>query len=598
VALSVLSSLVSCERASPDLESELADKGSLLLQNYAHVANRARLTLEEEPEHLPLCDPLVVDESCQRVNGIAEGDSPGSVTWALLTDMLSASSLEAAREAMALPLDEPAVDCMELCTATLQYVRSTGGVLPPFSNVACRTVHGNTTCDVEVDPVVLAQRLGSIEDMELPDQGPLTIVEDEMAGGSESDGRAFLYQEVVGHTSRSAFPAALLQRGMGVAGNATLHGEALAYTVWEAVERIANLFCVYPSSGKDVNVFVSSEPVLLQEGTTSADATVSYRASEAKAWLATVVRNVNGNREAAAQREWFGGAGGISEGEVRRSIVRTFNFIEREFARGFYFVTSADNAPSGTCNQGNVAYVWRNVAVDPNAIYEENGGPLCSSGDDPRRQNCGKGRDGRYYVYLCNRYLSQPADFQVSVLVHEAAHHAGPNDVFLTSQKDQMRKASQRNQLMNAANYQWFADTVTDGGKSLAARPGPQPPRRRAPRPAPPAGGDSDPNCAYYASIGYCSDDRIRRICAQSCGGGSPSPPPAPRPAPPAGGDGDPNCAYYASIGYCSEDRIRRLCSQSCCQDGDPNCAYYASIGYCSGDRINKLCAKSCGACR
>merc|ERR1712018_1123010 len=39
-------------------------------------------------------DPLIVEDSCRLLNGIDNGSSPASVTWALL-HMLSASSLEA-----------------------------------------------------------------------------------------------------------------------------------------------------------------------------------------------------------------------------------------------------------------------------------------------------------------------------------------------------------------------------------------------------------------------------------------------------------------------------------------------------------------------
>lgn len=541
VAVAFLPSLLSCERASPNLDSELPSKGSALLQRNAHVNSQALLALEEQLEHLPLCDPLIVDESCRQVNGIAKGASPASVTWALLADMLSASSLEAAREAMALPLDKPAVGCMELCTAVVDYVRSTGGVLPPFSNVACRTVHGNTTCDVEADPGVLSRKFGSVGDMELADHGPLTAVKDETGLGSESDGRAFLYQEVVGHTSRSALPAALLQRGMGAAGNATLGGEVLTYSVWEAVERIANLFCVYPSSGTDVDVFISSGPVLLQEGTTSADATVAYRASEAKAWLAVILRNVNGNQEAAAQRQWFGGTGSMNAGEVRQRILRTFNFINREFAQGFYFIIPADNAKQSACPQGAVAYVWRAGYEDPTG-YEETIYPRCSSSDNPRTNNCALDQNDKYYVYLCNSFFSQPEDYQVGVLIHEAAHHAGPNDV--TYNRDQMQKESQFNQLMNAANYQWFAQTVADGACS-----------------------DLDGNCRYYTS--YCNTDNIKAKCKKTCGlCGSGS-----------GGEGGGS-------------------SSQPCADTYGYCTWYKDNNKCGMPSVLAQCKRTCGACR
>jgi len=466
-----------------------------------------------------------VDESCQQVNGIAEGASPTSVTWALLADMLSASSLEEARDAMALPSDA-AVGCMELCNAAVQYVRSTGGVLPPSSNVACRTVHGNTTCDVEADPGVLARKFGSIADMELPDHGPLTAVTDETDAGSESGGRAFLYQEVAGHTSRGALSAALLQRGRGDAGNATPSGEVLTYSVWEAVERIANLFCVYPSTGKDVDVFEPSEPVLLEVGTTSADATVAYRASEARAWLATILRNVNGNQEAAAQRQWFGGAGNMNAEQVRQRILRTFNFINREFAQGFYFVIPADNAKSSVCNQGAVAYVWK---YQQGTGYRETTGPRCSSRDNPRTKTCALDEYGKYYVYLCNAFLSSPQDYQVGVLIHEAAHHSGPTDV--TYDQNQMQRESQSRQLGNAANYQYFAQTVAKGACS-----------------------DTDGNCRHYTS--YCNTDNIKAVCKKTCGlcgGGS-------------GGCADTygSCQWYRDNNYCGTASVLAQCKRTC----------------------------------
>jgi len=574
VAVAFLASLFSCERTGPNLESELPSQGSTLLQRNANVRTGASLTLEEEEvEHLPLCDPLIVDESCQQVNGIAEGASPSSVTWALLADVLSTSSLEEAREAMALPSDA-AVGCMELCKAAVRYVRSSGGVLPPSSNVACRTVHGNTTCDVEADPGVLARKFGSIADMELPDHGPLTAVTDETDAGSESGGRAFLYQEVAGHTSRGAL-SALLQRGRGDAGNATPSGEVLAYSVWEAVERIANLFCVYPSTGKDVDVFEPSEPVLLQAGTTSADATVAYRASEARAWLATILRNVNGNQEAAAQRQWFGGAGNMNAEQVRQYILRTFNFINREFAQGFYFVIPADNAKSSVCNQGAVAYVWK---YQVGTGYRETTGPRCSSRDNPRTKNCALDEYGKYYVYLCNAFLSSPQDYQVGVLIHEAAHHAGPTDI--TYDQNQMQRESQSRQLENAANYQYFAQTVAEGGCS-----------------------DTDGNCRYYTS--YCDQQNIKDVCKQTCGlcnsGGGGG----------GGGGGtcsdeDGNCRFYTS--YCNTDNIKAVCKKTCglcgsggsggCADTYGSCQWYRDNNYCGTANVLAQCKRTCGACR
>jgi len=352
----------------------------------------------------------------------------------------------------------------------------------------------------------------------------LTAVTDDTDAVSESGGRAFLYQDSAGHTSRGALSAALLQRGMGIEGNATPSGEVLTYSVWEAVERIANLFCVYPSTGKDVDVFVPSEPALLQVGTTSADARVAYLASEARAWLAIVLRNVNGNQEAAAQRQWFGGPGNWNTEQVRQHILRTFNFINREFAQGFYFIIPADNAQQSVCNQGAVAYVWK---YQMETLYYETTGPRCSSRDNPRTKRCALDEYGKYYVYLCNSFLSSPEDYQVGVLIHEAAHHAGPTDV--TYDQSQMQRESLSRQLNNAANFQYFAQTVAEGTCS-----------------------DQDGNCRHYTP--WCNEQRIRDLCQQTCG------------ACESGGCADTYeyCQWYRENNYCSTASVLAQCRRTC----------------------------------
>merc|ERR1712066_273162 len=110
-------------------------------------------------------------------------------------------------------------------------------------------------------------------------------------------------------------------------------------------------------------------------------------------------------------------------------------------------------------------------------------GPRCNSGTDASTTNCGLDQNGKYYVYLCSVWMQQSEDYQVGVLVHEAAHHAGPNDV--TGHISQMQSNSQQNQLMNAANYENFAKSVVSGGCE-----------------------DEDGNCHHYAS--YCNTENIK----------------------------------------------------------------------------------------
>merc|ERR1740129_526333 len=264
---------------------------------------------------------------------------------------------------------------------------------------------------------------------------------------------------------------------------------------------------------------------------TSADATVSYRASEARAWLGTILRNVNGNQEAAAQRQWFGGAGNLNAEQVRQYILRTFNFINREFAQGFYFVIPADSAKSSVCNQGAVAYVWK---YQVGTGYRETTGPRCSSRDNPRTKNCALDEYGKYYVYLCNSFLSSPEDYQVGVLIHEAAHHSGPTDV--TYDRNQMQRESQSRQLDNAANYQYFGQTVAQG-----------------------ACADKDVHCRNHYSI-YCNEAKFKDLCPQTCG----------------------------------------LCGTggSSCADTYFDCRYYQENGFCNTESVFAQCKRSCGGCR
>jgi len=261
--------------------------------------------------------------------------------------------------------------------------------------------------------------------------------------------------------------------------------------------------------------------------------------------------------------------------QVRQRILQTFNFINREFAQGFYFTIPADNAKQSACPQGAAAYVWR-ASARPTTGYQETNAPQCRSSDNPRTKNCAVDQYGKYYVYLCNSFSQQSEDYQIGCLIHEAAHHAGPNDV--TYNKDQMQRESQQKQLMNAASYQHFAQTVAQGGCS-----------------------DQDSNCGHYAS--YCNQENIKTKCKRTCGlcgssGGS-------------GGssgcaDEDGNCRHYTS--YCNTANIKAKCKRTCglcgsgnsgaCADTYGSCAWYRDNGHCGQSNVKAQCKKTCGACR
>merc|ERR1712176_566817 len=268
--------------------------------------------------------------------------------------------------------------------------------------------------------------------------------------------------------------------------------------------------------------------------------------------------------------QWFGGRGNKNTEQVRREILRTFNFVNREFAQGFYFIVPADNTIDSPCNRGIAAYVWKAKTSRPATGYVETTAPRCSSRDNPRTKQCALDQNGKYYVYLCSAFLSQPEDYQVGVLIHEAAHHAGPTDV--TYKKDQMRRESQFNQLMNAANYQYFAQQVTD--EECA---------------------DKDGNCGNYQR--WCDQARIKSLCKKTCGGCS------------SCADEDGNCRHYTQ--WCNTDRIKGLCKKTCgvcgsgggpppCTDtyGTANCQYYKENNWYKTANVLAQCKRTCGACR
>merc|ERR1719401_207413 len=216
-----------------------------------------------------------------------------------------------------------------------------------------------------------------------------------------------------------------------------------------------------------------------------------------------------------------------------------------------------------------------------------------------------------------------------------------------------MKRNGQADQLNNAANYQYFAEEISQSTQLAEPRTvcadsygscqyykdngycrdpndnigkqcrktcgfcssGPSPPAPPAPAPVPSSCSDIDGACAYYKNQGYCSSsDHIRKNCRKTCGVcfSSPAPPPpmpappsVPAPAPSSCSDIDGACEYYKNHGYCSSsDHIRTHCKKTCgvcgsaaCVDKDGSCAYYRSQGYCSTDHIKEHCAKTCGVC-
>jgi len=113
-------------------------------------------------------------------------------------------------------------------------------------------------------------------------------------------------------------------------------------------------------------------------------------------------------------------------------------------------------------------------------------------------------------------------------------------------------------------------------------------------------------NCAYWAGLGDCENDRewMETYCKKTCGvceGQTDC----------VDQDDPDNCAYWADNGDCENDReyMETYCQKTCgvcggssnCvdQDDPDNCAYWADNGDCENDReyMETYCQKTCGVC-
>lgn len=342
---------------------------------------------------------------------------------------------------------------------------------------------------------------------------------------------------------------------------------------------------------------------------------------------------------------------------VRARVMRTMNFVQRELVDGMHFVFPADRAVFTICGADTdvVAYVWKGGDT-VNVGYAETTNPVCQSTDDPFAKRCGLDEEGRYYMYLCQKWYDGVGDnFQIATFVHEASHHAGPGDVKYKPQE--IVRMNQADQLNNAASYHNFAQDLaqsvwgckdmevvtgtgyTCGNGQLCSCPsmaglcnnGDDIGRKVRQQcattcglcQAPPPCEDADGNCEYYRQQNYCHrSENVRTHCRRSCGicsGGeevpapptqAPTPAPTELPATPAPTelpaecvDTDGNCEFYKNKGYCETSvNVQKSCTKSCalcCEDEDGNCAYYKKEGYCtSSPNVQRLCKKSCGLCR
>jgi len=503
VSLALVVSSSMAERSAPGGSCGVASD-TLLLQRGARVHTEVRpggreelteapsgeesVDIQWDPSEgrrLPLCHRRIVEQTCRKFHGVPM-DAPvdaslARVSASTLRDQLSASEevMASLWSALSLPDDADDVECKQLCHSVVQYITENGGHLPPSTDVACYSVDGVTACDADADPFTLTRALAAVADEPLPDAGARVPEYDSVSVGTDgSKGGAQLVQMATSVSSEKSREGIGGLRRQVVrrfsasdadAGEATRRPAAAAsssdstcpYTLWELVERVASLFRMHPSDGRDLKISLPGASLLQNSWENRAPAEVKRRIAMtnalARAWVSTVVGEMQGQRAGEFRSKWFGGNGTPSENRTRTRVLRTMNFIDQVLLDRVRYVYPADEAQRTSCQGSVVAYVWRFQTRETG--YVETRGPVCRESQDPFNEICAMDPEGKYFVYLCKRWYELGGEnSQISTLVHEAAHHSGPDDV--TYDRGEMRRNERAQQLDNAANYQYFAQDV------------------------------------------------------------------------------------------------------------------------------------------
>jgi len=522
IASSSLETVLLQQSARMRSADEMVADGQMLRERSSEDESASIEWSPSKGRHLPLCHERIVRQACRRMNGAPEGSSPSNISYSLLQDQLSADSdsMEKMWRALELPAGQAAVGCEALCSSVIKYVNAIGAQLPPSSDVACYSVEGTNQC-AEADPYILAQMLGAVQDDPLPDQGAQMAPED---GGEEvrSEEGPHLMQvstssdmSVAGGLRRSSrrtnSSVDLATPPLAAAASAPL--SACPYSNWEIVERIASIFRMYPSDGRDLRISMPA-PALIQgawadRAPNEVATRIAASTAQARAWVSAVLGEMEEQQTGELRTKWFGGTGAPSDADVRSRVMRTMNFIARELLDGVHYVYPADEAQDTSCGGTTVAYVWKFRTGASG--YVETRGPVCEEGQSPFSKACGMDREGRYFVYLCKRWFDDIGEnSQISTLVHEAAHHAGPGDV--TYSKTQMQQLARTSQLDNAANYQYFAQDVAQSAWGCADSEDVNVGNLRCtPSPC---------QCPSFSSL--CDDSRygseVRQKCPATCG--------------------------------------------------------------------------------
>lgn len=418
----------------------------LPLGDARRVLSVSHVMSQDHAENEALCSATIVDQTCFEINGGIKHDRGDDWTQTTqIRDLLSADEETMGRlwDAIQGPTEHPTSDgqgywisCDSLCHKVVAYAQA-NGICPQESDRACYVERGqepDCTLDVGLSAI---PTFGPGKDVDLPDMHDKPML-------TETDP----------NISGSLFQA--LGR-FGEASKANSTADIIDYDLWETVERVANLFRVYPSRKASLDE-AGVESLMESSGhafPSGYGRVHAQKEAEAKAYMGIVIRAINAKRTRTQMTRWFGSRA-YTDPRVRREILRVLNSVD-------HMISNVEPMyPGPECSDNTYAYVYPRAHT-------------CSYASELATRACTK-LGSKFVFYLCPLYLKRPTEM-IETLVHEGSHHATSytDDVEFEGNKAYGRSPCQRvasrdpsKAIKNADNFCYYiqdvATEVADNG--------------------------------------------------------------------------------------------------------------------------------------
>ncbi|CAJ1347200.1 unnamed protein product [Effrenium voratum] len=419
--------------------------------------------VDRQKQYPQLCDKRIVQETCLLLNHDDKHEQGDRwINSDVLLNVLSTyqDSVTLFWDELNLPKTWPIdnetdgssfwIECSTLCESVVRYSREYG-VCPETSDVACYSVGEEVYCDLDVSP----QTLGALgpKNRDMPNYEDRPYIEEE----AEPEGIA---------ARRSDMPL------------------ELEYELWEMVERVANLFRVYPAQNPE-DLVDEDDGITMKKSTDDTGMTGQQMKQNkqmqelSKAYVAITIRAFSAKRTQGQMSRWFGGRA-YSDSRSREEVLRVLNSVNHMISNVEYVY------PGPECSPNTFAYVY------------------------PKARECDKSKlkskactlyKGKFVFYLCSLYFKRPREM-VETLVHEGSHHstAFTDDVTFNGAKAYGRRTCQElaganpgKALKNADNFCYYIQDAATEVKDVTEEPPPAAPR--CPDFAEFATADSDGDC-------------------------------------------------------------------------------------------------------